>query len=128
MSRATVLASVLLVVVSVVACSSSSSDSTTSPEGGAATSKTCVDFVVTDEEKTCTLAADCTFVAALRVCPGDDSCGGQIPMNRAGAARYDRETSAIPRTQGSCGKAAPQACVSGLCVVCSNASACPDGG
>ena len=127
MSRATVLASFVLIAACAVACSSSDSTTTTT-DSAAATSSTCVDFVVADEEKTCTLAADCTFVAALRVCPGDDACGGQIPMNRAGAARYARETSALSRTQGSCGKPAPEACVSGRCVVCSSPSACPDGG
>jgi hypothetical protein len=126
MSRAAILVSLVFTVASAVACGGT--DSSPSSNGSAATSPTCADFVVTDDDKVCTVATDCTFVAALRVCSGDPSCGGQVPMNRAGAARYGRETASIERTQASCGAPAPEACVKGRCVVCNNPADCPDGG
>ncbi len=128
MSKVAVVASLIVAAVAVVACSSDPTSNDTSPSGSAATSKGCVDFVVTDAEKSCTVSTDCRFVDSTHLCPGDPPCGAQIPTNRAGRDRFDRETGGIARSPGSCGKSAPEACVAGRCVVCSGSQDCPDGG
>lgn len=127
MFKHVVLASVVFALASIVACKDEGASVTpnASETDGAATAQ-CVDFVVAESELACTIASDCTFVDATRVCPGDPSCGGQLATNRAGRARFDRETGAIARMQVLCGAPAPEECVQGRCVVCTRPDDCRD--
>jgi hypothetical protein len=83
----------------------------------AASHEDCVDFTVTDADRTCASTADCTWVDELHVCSGDPSCGFQNPVNKTAAARYHAATDGISRTPVNCGAPAPVACVASRCVL-----------
>jgi hypothetical protein len=75
----------------------------------------CVTFTIAPEDLACSADADCAFVGALRLCPGDPSCGPENPVNVATLARYEHATAEVPVTQVSCGAPSPVRCVAGRC-------------
>jgi hypothetical protein len=83
--------------------------------GGCSSSAGCVDFTLTSADTACNVDHDCTFIDALRVCPGDPECGGEVPVNLAAEARYASATQGVPRTSVLCGAPSPVACVQHVC-------------
>ena len=75
----------------------------------------CITFTIVPDDLSCSADADCAFVGALRVCPGDPSCGFENPVNMATVARYERATGGVPVTPVFCGAPTPVRCVEGRC-------------
>ena len=75
----------------------------------------CVTFTIAPDDLACSADVECTFVGALRLCPGDPSCGLENPVNVATVARYERVTAGVPVTPVSCGAPTPVRCVAGRC-------------
>lgn len=75
----------------------------------------CVTFTIAPEDLSCSADVDCAFVGALRLCPGDPSCGAENPVNVATLARYERATAGVPVTTVYCGAPSPVRCVEGRC-------------
>jgi hypothetical protein len=92
----------LVATLSPAACSSSDS---------------CVDFTLTATDQACSIDSDCTFIDELRVCPGDGTCGGEIPVNVAAESRYESATGNVRRTSVQCGAPSPVRCVNDVCAL-----------
>jgi hypothetical protein len=83
--------------------------------GSSASSGSCVDFTVSADDLACTTSSDCAWIDELHVCPGDPSCGGEIPVNVAAEARFRSATGGVSRTQVECGAPSPVGCVNHVC-------------
>jgi hypothetical protein len=86
-----------------------------SSTGTGAAPPACVDFTIERGDTSCATDADCAWVGALHVCPGDPSCGPENPVNVAAANRYEHAIAGVPLTPVSCGAPAPVKCVANVC-------------